>query len=137
MSRLTETKLNERLDHDGLHDTARRPGVYVLELREPSSDRAMLLVEWQGEFDAPPPNGFLDRLAGSERFVYVGSHGKNVYTRLCQHANGEKSSTIMQVWEPVDVVGVWPEEYPDAEEWNRAVAIASEDICVWSDGSFI
>lgn len=135
--RLTPTAVTEWCDATPERaEATRRPGVYAIRLRDPSDDFAVLVERWQSKFDAEPPYGLFDRLASAERFVYVGSHGKNVYKRLLQHAAGEKSSTVMTAWPPVAVVDVWPRADPGDVEWSYAVDVADETTAVWQDGTY-
>jgi len=132
---LTPTAVNEWLDSHGMHESGRQPGVYAIELATPSDDAEQVTRQLHDAYDAPP-EGLAERLAAAERFVYVGTHGESVYKRLCQHARSHQSSTIMAVWQPVDIVDVWPGEYPDAREYNRAVDLASVDTVAWMDGEW-
>lgn len=132
-----ELDLNEKLESYGWVDKSRQPGVYSLKLVTPPDDWKSLEGTWHSYFGAPPPDGLLDRLAEADRLLYVGSHGKSMYERMAQHVRGFKTSTITQIWKPVDVVGVWPEDDPDAEEWNRAVALSDERTACWCNGEWL
>ena len=129
---LTETRLTQALEDAGDLDRARQPGVYALRLRDPG-DAASVLVSWQSEFDAPPPDGFVERLTGAAKLLYVGTHAQSMYERLCQHARGHQSSTIMDAWPPMEVYGLWP----DAREYDRAATLSSGHTAVWTDGTLL
>lgn len=132
---LTETQVNGWLDGHGLLGDARDFGVYALTLRAPSDKYRVVESRWLSHFDANPPSGLLSRLADATHFVYVGYAGASIYERLCAHANGERSASIMNVWPPVGVAGVWPGDGEEGE-FNRAQELADEQTAVWSDGEF-
>lgn len=134
---LSESAVGQWVDDNGLHDAARGPGCYCLRLKDPVDDPHAIGATWLDKFDVHPPAGFSERAAAADRLVYVGSHGKSVYTRLCQHARGHKSSTIMTLWPPVDIVAIWPEESPDAMEWGYANQIADETTVAWTNGEYL
>lgn len=134
---LTETDLNETLERFGVMDRARTPGVYALELATPADDANTVLRSWVDHYDANPPDGFAARAASAERLCYVGSHAQSVYQRLCQHVAGHKSSTIMEVWPPVDVVAIWPHDAPTAQEYNHAQELSDERTVCWLDGEYV
>lgn len=135
--RLTPTEVTEWCDATPERAEATRgPGAYAIRLRDPADTPQAVRKTWESVYDAPPPDGFLSRLASAERFCYVGSHGKNVYERLLQHAAGEKSSTVMTAWPPVAVVDVWPREEPGDVEFTYAVDVADEETVVWQDGEY-
>lgn len=132
---LTETRLTETLDKRGDLEAARASGVYALLLDHPPDDPVTVAEQWADHSDVLPQNGFTERLADAERLVYIGSHARSMYDRLCQHANGEQSSTIMAVWPPVDVWGLYPDRDPETDEYATAVHIGEIDgICTWQDG---
>lgn len=137
IDRISESYITEYLDRMGALDQARQPGCYALRLRDPVDDPQAIGDRWLTEFDVHPPAGFSERAAAAARLCYVGSHGESVYARLCQHARGYQSSTIMELWPPVDVEAVWPEESPSQEEYNHATELADDRICVWTDGSYL
>lgn len=133
--RLTETQVTGWLDGHGLLDAARESGVYAVRLQAPSDDYGRVESRWLAHFDANPPAGLVSRLTDAERFVYVGYANKSIYERLCSHANGDQSASIMAAWPPVVVAGVWPGDGEDGE-FNRAQALADDETAVWSDGEF-
>lgn len=136
--RLTPTAVTEWCDATPERAEATRgPGAYAIRLRDPADTPQAVRQTWESVYDAPPPDGFLSRLASADRFVYVGSHGTNVYQRLVQHAKGHKSASIMDCWPPVAVVDVWPRADPGDVEWSYAVDVADETIAVWQDGSLV
>lgn len=130
--RLTPTEVNDHFDQDG-----RRPGCYALRLLDPFDDPHAIRTMWEDQYDANPPAGFCERLAEADRFVYVGSHGQSVYERVMQHAEGKKSSTIMNLWPPVGIVAWWPEDNPKDMEWGHANEMANKKTCVWQDGEWL
>lgn len=137
IDRLTPTAVTEWCDATTERAEATRgPGAYAIRLRDPADTPQAVRQTWESQFTAPLDAGFVERLAAAERFVYVGSHGKSVYARLCEHAAGEKSSTIMQAWPPVAVVDVWPRAEPVDVEWSYAVDVADETTAVWQDGTY-
>lgn len=129
----TETEVTEDLDRRGLLDAARRPGLYTLQLQTPSRDARAVEDRWHAHFDAMP-RSLAGRLAACDRLLYAGSHGKNVYTRLCQHARGHQTASIMAVWPPERVVDVTPRESPGDREWMYAQKQAGDKTRVWTDG---
>lgn len=133
---LTETQVTGWLDAHGLLDDARNPGTYAVTLQAPSDEYARVESRWLASYDANPPEGLLSRLADATHFVYVGYAGRSIYQRLCAHANGARSASIMDVWPPVGVAGVWPGDGEEGE-FNRAQELAGEDTAVWSDGEFV
>lgn len=135
-NRLTETRVNAWIDGHRMHDSARSPGVYAIELASRSSRYTGVELNWYRHYDCKPPDGFIQRLADAKTFLYVGSHGKSVYRRLCQHARGDKSSTIMSAWEPQRVAGIWPGP-AESGEYNKASQLADEKTAVWVDGEYL
>lgn len=132
---LSERAVNRWVDSQGLHDDARSPGVYAVELETPGASIPGVIRRWADHFDADMPGAYATRLADAQRFVYVGAHGKSVYHRLCQHATGEKSATIMDVWPPVAVAGILRTDDPGAMEFNYTQEYAREDGTVaWMNG---
>ena len=129
---MTPTAITETLDTRGLLDDARGPGTYALRVETPdtvkSVARAFLEVG-----DACPPDGALERLT-NDRVAYVGA-STDVYTRLMDHAEGKvRQATFLEAFNPVGVVGVWPESDPFDAEYNRAVELSRQGWTVWCDG---
>lgn len=135
--RLSPHAVNEWIDAQGLHTEARSPGCYAVQLETPSNDADAVSRRWADHYDAPMPDGVLERLTACERFVYVGSHGRSVYERLVQHARDEQSASIMDVWKPVAVVDVWIVSDPDTHEFNVAVEKSGDGTVSWYDGELI
>lgn len=129
----TETTVTEDLDQRGLLDTARNPGVYALALQTPADDADTVTRRWRDEFDAMP-DGLAGHLAACDALLYVGSHRRSVYERVCQHARGHHRAAIMAVWPPERVVGIEPCENPRAREWGYAASLADETTRCWTDG---
>lgn len=137
--RLTPTTTHETLDHQGLLADAHGPGVYALEAAVPDSVEAVHRA-WHDHGD-PPPDWMLTRLAQAERVAYVGASNRSVYDRLQDHAEGEvRKATLLEVFDPVGVIGVWPAEGEDPvgiEERPRAMLLAQEGWVAWTDGTVI
>lgn len=134
---MTETYVTGYLDRMGALDKARGAGCYAVRLCDPGDDATAIGNEWMDHYNAHPPAGFCERAAFAEKLCYVGSHGKSVYERLCQHARGHKSSTIMALWPPVDIEAIWPSDSPRDLEWGHANELADEQTAVWSDGNYL
>lgn len=134
---LTESELTERLDERGLLTESHRPGVYALKLADPGDSIRAIIDRWTDHFDADIPGNYATRLSAADRLLYVGSHGRSIYDRLTQHVRGHKSSTIMDIYPPVDVVNFWHEDHPRDHEWGHAVDLARDGTVVWCDGSLI
>lgn len=132
---LSQLAVNRWVDREGVHDEARQPGCYAIELETPSDRPVAVINRWTDHFDVGMPGEYATRLADADRLVYIGAHGTSVYERLCQHAAGEKSSTIMDVWPPVAVVSILQTDSPDAMEFNYTQEYAREDgTLAWMNG---
>lgn len=126
---MNETELTERLDARGILNDALGPGCYALELRVPED----LHGEWFDRYDASP-EGFIDAVEASEKFVYAGA-AQNIYERLCEHVNGEKRrASVLRVCPPVEVVDVEPHDSPFEWESRYARGLAGPKTVVYSDG---
>lgn len=131
---LTQSDMTERLDHRDLLDTSRRPGVYALGLAVPSMP-TVAREQWDAVHDARPDDDALDRLAAAQSPLYVGA-ATEVYTRLCDHADGVRVPAVCEAFPPTAVRGVWSHSSPfDGPELNRALALArDDDHVVWVNG---
>jgi predicted GIY-YIG superfamily endonuclease len=133
---LTPTQIHESLDTQGLLDDSRGPGVYALEVTTPADPEAVARA-WLAVVDAAPPEGTFARLA-ADRVAYVGA-SDDVYARLADHARGAvRQATFLEVFDPVDVVGVWPDPDPfQTAERERARALSREGWVCWCDGEIL
>lgn len=128
--------MTETLDRRGLLEEARGSGTYALELDVPDSVERVREL-WFGERDVAPGEGGLERLADGGRVAYVGASG-DVYGRLCDHVAGDvRKAAVMEVFEPVGVVGVWGCSVPFEGEFGRALWVGRRGWVVWVDGRVV
>ena len=133
---LRESDVTQALDDRGLHDDARGPGVYALRLAVPG-DVERVRDEWDGAYDARPGNDGLERIAHSSDVAYVGA-STNVYERLCEHATGSRQPSVLGVFDPTEIVDIWPHPDPfETAEWHRALRLARDGWVTWVDGEVL
>jgi hypothetical protein len=133
---LTPVDMHESLDHAGLLNTVHGPGCYALELKVPD-DADDVHRDWSAVHDVVPGDEVLGRLAKASRVAYVGA-SKDMYARLCDHCEADvRQSAYCEVFPPVDVVTLWPDQSPFDAEYSRATDLAQEGWTVTCNGEVI
>jgi len=135
-ARLTPAEINERLDHRDLLADATGPGVYALRVQTPDSAEAVARAFFDAGV-AEPPHEALSRLTASD-VAYVGA-SMCVRDRLAEHARGDvRRATFLEAFDPVDVVGVWPDPEPfTTAERAHGRDLRADGWVVWSDGRLL
>ena len=134
--RLTPAEVNETLDHQGLLADATGAGVYALRVQTPDSAEAVARAFFDAGV-AEPPHEALSRLT-AEDVAYVGA-SMCVRDRLAEHARGDvRRATLLRAFDPVDVVGVWPDPEPfTTAERARGRELRADGWVVWTDGRLL
>jgi hypothetical protein len=133
---MNETELTETLDRRDLLGVSQDSGTYALAVDVPRMP-TVAREQWDATHETRPPNDALTRLSRAGNVVYVGA-ASNVYARLCDHAEGEvRQAMLLEAFDATGVVGVWPCDNPQAQEYNRAKRLAQDGWLCWSDGVVI
>lgn len=112
----------ERLGHDPAD--AKVPGCYALLTNKPTSDLERLTRRWLDETGKEAP--YLTECAQARAIAYVGASG-NIFERLVDHTDAKvRQSVFLQVFEPVELLAIYPDKHPMQNEQQYADALAQE-----------
>lgn len=129
---LTATAIHEALDTQGLLADSRGAGAYALRVDTPADPEAVARA-WLSEVDAALPHEAFARLS-RERVAYVGG-SSDVYSRLQDHGDAQvRQATFLEVFDPVDLIDVWPADDPFRAERRVARALSRDGWVCWVDG---
>lgn len=131
---MTPTEIREQLEQRGLVEAADRSGVYALRVDVPDTIDAVQEA-WLRTHPEGLPEELLVPMAEAEDLLYVGGTGRPVRERLAEHAEGEvRQASLLQVFEPVAVVGVWNGGHSPMDERERARVLSFDGTRCWCDG---
>ena len=114
---------------------AKQAGVYAIKCNHPTSDLEALTRRWLAVFESTPD--YLEEVATASDVAYVGASNHSVFDRLIDHADGEKrKARFLQVFEPVELLTIWPDEDALQNERQYAYQFKREhpEWCVVCDG---
>jgi len=132
---LTPTRVHEILDERGQLDTAQQPGTYALRVETPHEEE-VIARSFREEVDALPDDDVIERLT-ADAVCYVGASG-NVYERLQDHTEGDvRQSLFLALFEPVELLGVWPAENAFETEYRKALELSERGFVCWVDGQVV